>query len=52
MAPILTDKQKNSPLYKYYELDIAPAPQELVEQVMATSEGAKTVNTIHQKLKK
>lgn len=37
MAPILTDKQKNSPLYKYYELDIAPAPQELVEQVMAMS---------------
>jgi len=37
MAPILTDKQKKSPLMKYYDMDIAPAPQELVEQVMKMS---------------
>ena len=29
----LTEKQKNSPLYKYYVRDIAPAPADIVERV-------------------
>ena len=34
MATVLTEKQKASPLYKYYEIDIAPVPQEKVDAVM------------------
>lgn len=35
MAAILTEEQKKSPLYKYYEMDIAPVPPEKVEQIMS-----------------
>lgn len=35
MAVILTEEQKKSPLYKYYELDIAPVPPEKVKQIMS-----------------
>ena len=34
MPIILTDKQKNSPLYKYYELPIAPVPEEKFISIM------------------
>lgn len=37
MATVLTDKQKESPLYKYYELDIKPVPQEKIDAVMKMS---------------
>jgi len=37
MAVILTEEQKKSPLYKYYELDIAPVPQEKIDAVMSMS---------------
>jgi len=32
--PELTEKQKQSPLMKYYNMDIEPVPADLVEQVM------------------
>ena len=34
MAAILTEKQKHSPLYKYYEIPIAPVPQERIASIM------------------
>ena len=35
MAIPVTEKQKQSPLYKYYELDIAPVPEELSKKIMS-----------------
>jgi len=35
MAATLTQEQKNSPLYKYYEWDVAPVPEEKVRQIMS-----------------
>ena len=32
--PELTEKQKQSPLMKYYNMDIEPVPADLAEQVM------------------
>lgn len=34
MAVILTEDQRQSPLYKYYELPIAPVPQERINEIM------------------
>ena len=37
MAVILTEENKKSPLYKYYERDIASVPADLFEQIMRGS---------------
>ena len=37
MAVILTEKQKKSPLYKYYELPIDPVPKDLAEKIQTMS---------------
>ncbi|MCF0229644.1 MAG: phloretin hydrolase [Parasporobacterium sp.] len=34
MAPILTEEQKKSPLYKYIERPIAPCPEEVAKEIM------------------
>ena len=34
MSITLTEQQKNSPLYKYYELPIAPVPEEKIASIM------------------
>ena len=37
--PELTEKQKQSPLMKYYNMDIEPVPADLAEQVMKMTDG-------------
>ena len=35
----VTETQKKSPLYKYYELDVKPVPSELMEKSLLMESG-------------
>lgn len=35
MSLILSEEERNSPLYKYFEIDIEPTPKEKIEEIMA-----------------
>lgn len=50
MAVKLTEKQKQSPLYKYYEMDIAPVPEDLAKEILSMNwnkEGGLHINDMN-----